>query len=1187
MHSVAAATRGSGLAATGLTTPLKAVPETVILNLSPDGGSKGSTPGTTPRTSSREASGVDGTATIMLPSGALPGTSSKALTGHSRRHDDDEPPLKTMSRDDTSSTTATMTQSLASMHSQSRTSDLWGAKPSADPSVVSLVTAATMSSSGISADRPAASSNDAASAGNNAGAVLAEGGGAPHDGAASIPVGAASPPVPPGEGHGSLYKCAICGVLVYESQLDHHVLICPDPADGGGQRSARDSGVPDTIDEGDPSFLSSPAPKQDKSMSNDGDGSEPTMMPSQVDADSSSNAAANSGEHAGAVSDVKTKKAWTYEDSELSVHHEAMNQRSNKRRTMLAEERRKREEEECTFAPKILPRGSPRVNSRPVVTVEASTSRRWVQRGDEQKRTNRLKQVEAQVYADVTHRPKISRFARVWSQRQNEAAATEGMSHPTVFDRLYSTGVQARIVREEAAASSVAAAPSACSAEDLPPSTASIGCLSTEAGSATPGAFKPLSRRVPTTDLLYSDAMDRRERLRALAAQLRSQKDEPKVLGRSRRYYWQMLERQIKAAFDVAAGGESCLTFSKLEDFLIHFGCARITQRSGMGSARCGFGASGELPQEKEAASVGGCSPPDDEAGKLRQSLWRHLDPQNTGQVDLLSVTVFFHVLMGAVDDAAKASQSFCQPGTTGGGHESARSGRDRLLSAITEEDGLIVEEVLPAGPGHAALAGANGAAASDEDGRRIVELLVRFDPIRLRSEFNSLYMHRLHYQAQHQGGGGACPPQPSVPEASERPNQTPEIDTRSRVMADRLAERHRSESGYMPSRVEVMLWHKQQSELKLEEKRRVAQTIEANECTFRPRTTPQPAELHSQATPRGTNRNEVLYNRGLSDKARREQQAAEEAAARAHAEVAACTFQPNTTKSLKSFSRHNQDGAGPVPRGFYESRQRMRAAFEAERQKRSQLADRLSKVTPAADPAALVSAQRAPVCSGLVVTGGDSVLPSSAKLNSIVDAACKEAQAVIPPLGGPLPPVAEERESRLAKTSRRVSGRGRGGSASPTPAGRQQSPTPRGTSPRRNSQPPVGRQRSVAESKLATSSSAGSAASGGGPSKGMPKALCIDAPGFTKDGGDATSMGSSESQDNAPPLVYVDVNIAPGQPPERIVIREGQSVSEVAADFAAKHVLTPLLAQRLHSLLREVMQRQEHCGGSQDREQR
>eukprot|EP00435_Cladocopium_sp_Y103_P065098 s115_g27.t1 len=57
---------------------------------------------------------------------------------------------------------------------------------------------------------------------------------------------------------------------------------------------------------------------------------------------------------------------------------------------------------------------------------------------------------------------------------------------------------------------------------------------------------------------------------------------------------------------------------------------------------------------------------------------------------------------------------------------------------------------------------------------------------------------------------------------------------------------------------------------------------------------------------------------------------------------------------------------------------------------------------------------------------------------------------------------------------------------------------------------------------------------------------------------------------------VHVDVNVTPGQAPERIVLFQGQNISEVAAEFSAKHVLSPAMAQKLHGLLREVVLKQE-----------
>lgn len=1153
------------MAATGLARPLKAVPETVVLNLSQDNGTRGALPGAAPWVSHGD-NDVAG-----LPVVTMPGPSKPLLLKECNRRLDEDGPLKTMIRDDTSSTTATLSPSLLSVHSQSRTSgfgNAWG-KPSTDPSSASLATATTTSSPGIGVETAGAacgmeSVSALGAAYPMAGTECAIAAGAPSDGmlvgdfaSASVPsmdVGEL-PPEPPG--HGSLYKCAICGVLVYESQLDHHVLICPDPSDGAAQQPSRDCGVPDTIDEIEHSSPPTPVQMQDQGETNDVE-NEPTVVASQAALELPSSQLPDAGEQDLGVAEDESRirRGWTYEESDLSVHHEAQNQRASKRRSLLAEELRRKHEEECTFAPKILRRGSPRVISR---SLETSAGKRSVTRVDEQHRTNKLKQVEAQVYADVTLRPQISRFARVWSQRQNEAMASDGLAPQSVFDRLYSTGVQTRIAREAAAE---AIGEGAGLTGNSTPSNVSLGGVSGDGSSAMQIPSKPLGRRIPTTELLYSDALDRRERLRALSLQLEGQREEPRVLGRSRRYYWQMLERQIKSAFDTAAAGENVLTFSKLEDFLVHFGCVRPPQRgpaakgNQAGNSISPNGGSGEALHEKEAA-------------RLRQSLWRHLDPLNTGQVDLLSVTVFFHVLMGAVDDAAKASHGLCTAGTVGAGNETAgASAPARTMPAISEEDGGCA--IIPPECDVAFSGGPPGAPCGDDDGRRIVELLVRFDPTRLRSEFQSLYTHRLHYQAQQQGANGSSAT-PSSKDAAERPVQKPEIDIKSRLLADRAAERHRTETGSQASRVDILLMRKQQSELKLEEKRRAAQAHEISGCTFRPRTKTQPAEMHSQATPRGTNRNEVLYNRGLSDKARRDAHFAEEAAARAEAEVAHCTFQPNTKKSVKSFSKHAQDGSPPVPRGYYENRQRIRAATEAERQKRSQREDRMAKVTPIADAAALASGQRAPVSSASNRRCNDAAaLPSSSKFNTIVDTPRD--------LGGQLPPVAEERELRRAPNTSRTHGRQE--SSSPAPRGRPLSQPPRDSSTNRST--------SATDSRHLTGGSTSR-------SRSANKAMHTDGhtrQSFVGDGPDVserhsdsledsrplTHRSTASSQENSPPVVYVDVNIAPGQPPERIVIREGQSINDVAEEFAAKHSLAPVLTQRLHALLQEVMQRQDHC---------
>jgi len=55
-------------------------------------------------------------------------------------------------------------------------------------------------------------------------------------------------------------------------------------------------------------------------------------------------------------------------------------------------------------------------------------------------------------------------------------------------------------------------------------------------------------------------------------------------------------------------------------------------------------------------------------------------------------------------------------------------------------------------------------------------------------------------------------------------------------------------------------------------------------------------------------------------------------------------------------------------------------------------------------------------------------------------------------------------------------------------------------------------------------------------------------------------------------PLLFVDVNVVAGQPPQRIVLFEGQTVEEVAGEFAQHHGLAPAMARKLQQLLDEVL---------------
>mmetsp|Transcript_71217 Transcript_71217/g.123657 ORF Transcript_71217/g.123657 Transcript_71217/m.123657 type:complete len:1152 (-) Transcript_71217:105-3560(-) len=1016
---------------------------------------------------------------------------------------------------------------------------------------------------------------------------------------------------------GPLYKCALCGVLVYESQLDYHVLICPDPPDSGAVGGADDQ----------PEVAGSEAKRAAEEAQITPPRDPSSKLASGTPETMSASPATGVG---GSVS--SRQRAWSgsgRRDNQLPQNQDTQVRRMDARRQQMVAELQERETKECTFAPRINARGSPKTCTR--VSDSSGEVRTWSQRGVEHQRNQKLKRVEAQAYADVTLRPKVSRFAEVWSEKQKQAQAATGQAVPTVYERLYFAAMQAahtRDLRQQEAVEeqSLRSLPATQGDAASGPQTPALSSVSTACGdgyppstperttlavatSSTSGRFAPPARRVSTSQLLYDDSFDRRERLKSLSEQVylnseEALRDKSQVLSRSRRYYWQMLERQIKVAFDAASGGEPTLKYAQLEDFLVRFGCLKDKAPKTSGSKNS------EGHTAAQAA---------EESRKLSGALWRHLDHQKAGSIDLLTLTVFFHVLMGAVDGADDSvgktapnfppmstvdeealaestkesprtspgssqrrgasssptirtrSESADMNGTEGGiksgeckseGNSTAKSndaspGRRASggpLAAIFEEEG----KDLPGSPVPRLDASEPLNVSVDDEGHRICELLVRFDPFRLRSEFRQLYLHRLHNKLAEKS---------SLDKSEDSQVLVPDINSQSRAIAEKLIERQKGESGgTLTQHADLLLWRHNQVEAKKEEKRTAAKNEEIDGCTFRPKTNAKKDDGPLEVTAKGSSRYEVLYARALADKERKDARAQADAKARSKDEVKGCTFKPDTGKSERSYNRSN-DNTVPVPRGFYETRQRLREAHEVHRQKNQQKEERLSKITP--------------------VSGKVSII------NSLAPPATAAEKSPAPALGGvdpssPLLPVAEEQDRRRPLTvERRRSGdpprsarspsgrqsprggqpqsaRGRSNAAnhSPAPNSTASPSTPRDNTANRQAAPVVSSSGGGAQSN-------GEKAGGGsGSTAGTGAAAGSTAP---------TPAAAEDEESQPPPLLYVDVNIAPGQPPERIVLREGQSVTEVAADFAAKHVLTPALAQRLHGLLKEVLQKQEH----------
>lgn len=55
-------------------------------------------------------------------------------------------------------------------------------------------------------------------------------------------------------------------------------------------------------------------------------------------------------------------------------------------------------------------------------------------------------------------------------------------------------------------------------------------------------------------------------------------------------------------------------------------------------------------------------------------------------------------------------------------------------------------------------------------------------------------------------------------------------------------------------------------------------------------------------------------------------------------------------------------------------------------------------------------------------------------------------------------------------------------------------------------------------------------------------------------------------------PVVIAEVTLSPGAPPAKLVLFEGDDAAQAAADFAAKHKLSPPMMQRLQGYLQELL---------------
>ena len=138
------------------------------------------------------------------------------------------------------------------------------------------------------------------------------------------------------------------------------------------------------------------------------------------------------------------------------------------------------------------------------------------------------------------------------------------------------------------------------------------------------------------------------------------------------------------------------------------------------------------------------------EKKRLKLALWRYLDPEGTGSCDLLTLTVFFHVLMGAVDEetfrnineGGATDVAVMSSDSVGGrkvGWTSTEAGGRSAGAASTEAGAPFHFNSDERTPRSRRLDVSGELSPHSSVARKIQMLVNRFEPARLRAEFSLL----------------------------------------------------------------------------------------------------------------------------------------------------------------------------------------------------------------------------------------------------------------------------------------------------------------------------------------------------------------------------------------------------------------------------------------------------------------
>ncbi|CAD7953758.1 unnamed protein product [Amoebophrya sp. A120] len=617
-----------------------------------------------------------------------------------------------------------------------------------------------------------------------------------------------------------------------------------------------------------------------------------------------------------------------------------------------------KELEECTFKPETNSELNNYIlfHRRNYKNVEDYVANSLEQQNNE--RRKRRKELEQEVYKECTHKPTISEYAKQHagghSHRSADMFVEDEFAHGNnVYDRLYSaytiaqtakTGLLEKMIDQDQKEKNREKDRSKTTVEEIVATTAeeknddhehdegdheeqlagdeNVESSKKSSSSTTKPGFATTSNKPQNksaeqklqnlqqlnakkcSDLLYNDAKNRKERLREKELELRreemlSNRANKLCSARSRRYYWHMLEKKVREAFEFAVktrengrelgprsssstGTTSELVYSDLGVFLEKMGCLKPTHPANATSSSSSSSATTGINKHLQPENANLLNSVNE---SLKLSLWRYLDPEATGHTDLLSLTVFFHVLMGAVDEETFKTL-----------RNEEENGQDaKIMDNIKQQIPSLASapSMLGRTSSNNHTKGGEDASKNEKENHdnppevpvvstsRVRDLVARYNPSKLRQEFYPLYFNRLHNNYQQQNAAGVAmsnsttnnayysaaeeellpesnkvnkesssstamkmkqsnlhaQPATQTTPASFLKNNKGQHQRQSRqqeILANKVTKKQQKESGMM-THVDLMLWRKQKSEEKKQLAKKELERERNRECTFRP----------------------------------------------------------------------------------------------------------------------------------------------------------------------------------------------------------------------------------------------------------------------------------------------------------------------------------------------------------------